>query len=189
MEMLSATLRQTDRARSSGEISEKRLIRQVTELQSEKQRLEELQRLRQDTTELIIHDLRNPLGAIAVSLKLLGMLLPEETRQANRDILEVAEASYVRMQRLVDNLLEVSRMEAGETQFVMARCDLGKLIDEVVSLPSWSAAINRAHIPPRSAAAAYRSRARLITCHNALKYTPDQGRTSAPPSINQPTCR
>ena len=125
METLSSRLRRSDEARSTDELSKKRLNQQVSALQSEKQRLEELQRLRQETTELIIHDLRNPLSVIALAMRMLSLMIPEEILQSNQELLGVAQASCDRMQRLVDSLLEVSRMEAGETRFMMSEVDLG----------------------------------------------------------------
>lgn len=132
MEMLSGRLRNMSEARSTGELSEKRLSLQISALQNEKQRLEELQLLRQETSELIIHDLRNPLSAIAISLKMLEMVLPPEVFHANQEILSIAQVSCERMQRLVDALLEVSRMEAGEVQFVMSDVDFAEMIQEAV---------------------------------------------------------
>jgi len=133
METLSTRLRRSDEARSTGELSEKRLSQQVSTLQDEKQRLEELQRLRQETTELIIHDLRNPVSAIAIALKMLTLKLPEEVLYANQELFGIAQLNCERIQRLVDSLLEVSRMEAGETQFNLSVVDLDKLIKDVIS--------------------------------------------------------
>ncbi len=84
MEMLSSRLRKTDEALTSGDQSEKHLIQQVSVLEDEKQRLQELRRLQTETSELIIHDLRNPLSNIAVSLNVLSKTIPEEVLRAKR---------------------------------------------------------------------------------------------------------
>ena len=132
MEVLSARLRHMTTVRHTGELSEKRLSKQVSVLESEKQRLEELQRLRQETTELIIHDLRNPLSAIGISLNMLTLVLPEAVLQANHELLEIAQTSAQRLQRLVDSLLEVSRMETGEARFDIRSFNLGPLLHDVI---------------------------------------------------------
>lgn len=131
METLSANLRKTDEALTSGERSEKRLIQQVSVLENEKQRLEELQRLQQETSELIIHDLRNPLSSIAISLKMLSKTLPPGALESNSQLLEIAQNSCERLQRLVDTLLEVSRLESGETQFIISPVDFTLLVQEI----------------------------------------------------------
>ena len=131
MALLSSRLRASDEDRSQGKLSEKRLMRQVSTLKNEKERLEEMQRLRQETSDLIIHDLRNPLSTISVALRMLTIVLPPEALEGNQELIEIAESGAQRMQRLVDSLLEVSRMEAGEAEFNLSKIDPAALISEV----------------------------------------------------------
>jgi signal transduction histidine kinase len=167
METLSSRLRKSDEVLSQGNRSERQLINQVSMLQSEKQRLEELQRLREETSELIIHDLRNPLSAIAISLKMLSVMLPEDVLQPHRQLLDVAQTSVERMRRLVDTLLEVARMESGETELSLHELDLPPLLKEIVE---------RVSIIDRKGIDRYKID-RVVTnlLDNALKYTPESG--------------
>lgn len=182
MEILSARLRRMSNERGVGELSEKRLSRQVHDLESEKKRLEELQRLRQETSELIIHDLRNPLGAVSVALKMIDLVLPDEARRQNREILDIAQASCMRMQRLVDSLLEVSRMEEGDTAFVMGTVDLHELIaglvqrTAILALPEISLSMAvEPDLPPVQADLDKIERVLTNLLDNAMKYSPDGG--------------
>ncbi len=131
MEGLSARLRQAQHVRSKVEVSERYLISQITELQTEKQHLLELQHLRQETSDLIIHDLRTPLGSISLALNMLEMVLPEDVLEENQQLLGIARSTCDRMLRLVDSLLEVSRMESGETQLQLSEFDLGLMAKTV----------------------------------------------------------
>jgi len=181
MEVLSARLRHMTTVRHTGELSEKRLSKQVSVLESEKQRLEELQRLRQETTELIIHDLRNPLSAIGISLNMLTLVLPEAVLQANHELLEIAQTSAQRLQRLVDSLLEVSRMETGEARFDIRSFNLGPLLHDVIQrnaiLARKGVKIDT-DIPFDLPVIADREKIERVLVNlvdNALKYTPENG--------------
>lgn|SRR5574341_738426 len=72
----------------------------------------ELDSLRDDLTAMIYHDLRSPLGNIVSSLNVLeGMIEPGESRS----ILKIALNSTERIQRLVNSLLDINRLQAGQT--------------------------------------------------------------------------
>ncbi len=72
----------------------------------------ELDRLRDDMTAMIYHDLRSPLGNIVSSLDMLqDMIPPEET---SLSMLTIAQNSTGRIQRLVNSLLDINRLEAGQ---------------------------------------------------------------------------
>ena len=73
----------------------------------------DLDSLREDLTAMIYHDLRSPLGNIVSSLDVLeGMIGKDET---TRSILNIAVNSTNRIQQLVDSLLDINRLESGQT--------------------------------------------------------------------------
>lgn len=114
---LSQRLRAASEDRWSGHLAEQQLAAQVSALHSEKQELLTLQRLRQDTLDFILHDLRNPLGAINAGLRLLEMTLPPAVLQDNTEIVELMQMSIERLQSLIEILLSMARMEANEEPF------------------------------------------------------------------------
>jgi signal transduction histidine kinase len=108
------------------------LIQQVSRLQSEKEQLLELQRVRQETSDLVVHDLRNPLGTIYGALNMLEMVLPEEVLRDNRELLDLANAACSRMRRLVDSLLDIAKLETGEMPISLGRANLRPILEEAV---------------------------------------------------------
>lgn len=73
----------------------------------------ELDALRNDLVAMVYHDIRSPLGNIVSSLDMMDYLIPaDETLHA---ILGVAKNSTARIQRLVNSLLDVSRLEDGQS--------------------------------------------------------------------------
>ena len=182
MEMFSSRLRESDEARDTGELSEKKLRQQVSLLQDEKERLEKLDRLRQEMTDLVMHDLRNPLNSIGVSLKMLEVFLPEDIMEKNKEILKVAQASCQHMQHLVDSLLNISRMDAGEIEFSIGELDLRPIMEESMrkfSIINTKDICLETNIPEDlPLVSADRDKIERVLTNlldNAYKYTPDKG--------------
>ncbi|MBL8051125.1 MAG: GAF domain-containing protein [Anaerolineales bacterium] len=73
----------------------------------------ELDALRDDMTSMIFHDLRSPLGNIVSSLEMMSSLLPKEDDTLS-SMLTIAKNSTGRIQRLVNSLLDINRLESGQ---------------------------------------------------------------------------
>src|SRR5512139_2923279 len=86
---LSGRLRASDDAFLNVAQARRTLTSQVSELATENRQLIELQRLREQTTELIIHDLRNPLQGITGAINLLRTSLPLGILQENDDLFQL----------------------------------------------------------------------------------------------------
>ncbi len=82
------------------------ILRDITERK-------ELDSLRDDMTAMIYHDLRSPLGNIVSSLDMMSTFLPEKEGTL-RSMLNIANNSTARIQRLINSLLDISRLEAGQ---------------------------------------------------------------------------
>ncbi|MEX2144336.1 MAG: HAMP domain-containing sensor histidine kinase, partial [Anaerolineales bacterium] len=70
--------------------------------------------LREDLASMIYHDLRSPLANVVSGLDVLEMMLPTDRDPTVRSVLDIAMRSTERVQRLVNSLLDTSRMEAGQ---------------------------------------------------------------------------
>lgn len=73
----------------------------------------ELDALRDDMTSMIFHDLRSPLGNIVSSLEMMTSLMPIEDDTLT-SMLTIAKNSTGRIQRLVNSLLDINRLESGQ---------------------------------------------------------------------------
>ncbi len=71
----------------------------------------ELDSLRDDMTSMIYHDLRSPLGNIVSSLEMMSGLIPAD--ETLTTMFNIARNSTARIQRLVNSLLDINRLEAG----------------------------------------------------------------------------
>lgn len=92
--------------------------------------LEELERLRTDFLGMVSHELRTPLtsikGSAATVLGARSPLDPAETRQFFRIIEEQAD----HMRDLINNLLDLTRIEAGTLSVVAEPTDVAALIEQ-----------------------------------------------------------
>jgi PAS domain S-box-containing protein len=90
----------------------------------------ELDRLREEWTNIVAHDLKQPLNAIHLWLRVLAKnqeLIGDRSASA----LEHIQSSVLQLSRLTDDLLDVSRIEAGRLQLHRRATDLLPLIAEV----------------------------------------------------------
>lgn len=76
-----------------------------------------LEQMREDLTHMIIHDLRNPLGSIMSSVQLIRTAIIERDRTLPiMKLLGIAMRSGQKLYRLIDSLLDMGRLESGETE-------------------------------------------------------------------------
>ncbi len=100
-------------------------------LQKSYEELKRLERVKDLLTQMIVHDLKNPLTAIMGSLELLDMKLgdslsPQE-QFSPHNILHITH----RMQRLINNLLDITRMEEGKLGLDYVNIEIDQLFQEI----------------------------------------------------------
>jgi signal transduction histidine kinase len=182
MRMLSGRLRDADNVRTSALQGGQQLVKQVSRLESEKEQLLELQRVRKETSDLIVHDLRNPLGIIYGVLNMFEMVLPVEVLHDNRELFDLATTGCERMQRLVDSLLDVAKLETGEMVLNLTSTNLRPLIEEAAHREALASKLRGVvietaaddNLPPAIMDAEQIDRVLANLIDNALKYSPEQ---------------
>lgn len=93
--------------------------------------LREAEGLRDDLTNMIVHDLRNPLTAITANLDLISKTMNDPAyADAPPRFLSSARGAGQRMMGLIDDLLNFSKLEAGELRPVLAPVYLPTLLTE-----------------------------------------------------------
>jgi signal transduction histidine kinase len=89
-----------------------------------------VERLKDDLTNMVVHDLKNPVHGIAMMVQLAlrkGQDLPE----AHREYLHQIDRTCREMMRLIQNLLEISKMEEGQMPVAREPLVLAEVADEV----------------------------------------------------------
>jgi len=103
------------------------IVRNITE---RRQAQEALERLRSEFTGIVTHELKTPLTAIKGSAATaLGSQRPLAAEE-NRELFEIIDEQADRLRELMDNLLDVTRIEAGTLSVSPEPTDLLEVLEE-----------------------------------------------------------
>lgn len=105
------------------------LLRDITQQRS-------LERMRDDLTHTMVHDLRGPLTSILLSLEVLQMLdqLPADLVERRTNAVTRAYSSTQKLLRLVEDILELSRLESGWLPLNLQSISLMDIVNNVIDI-------------------------------------------------------
>ncbi|MDY0039207.1 MAG: PAS domain-containing sensor histidine kinase [Desulforhabdus sp.] len=155
------------------------VIDDMTQLEEQKIRLEELNQLKNKFLGMAAHDLRSPLTAIRGFSEIL---LDKESGPLNewqREGLQMIHDAGEHMLTLINDLLDVSVIESGKLELLLKPASLDKLVADRVHLNAIAAHVKntRLHLDCRwrgKANVDYRKLAQVVDnlLSNAVKYSP-----------------
>lgn len=156
----------------------------MTETLERQKALRRAVRQREDVVSIVSHDLRNPLGVtLAAAELLLDLPLDEEQRRRQAEIIR---RSGHRMQRLIDDLLDISRIDEGALVVRVSREDLRPILDEAAELFADQAEAKSLTLVVRGGDGGVEARVdrdRILQAlsnllDNAIRLTPEGGRVT-----------
>ena len=103
------------------------LLRDVT-------RLKELDRLKSEFVMAASHELRTPLTSMSMSIKLLRETATEKLDEKEQQLLSVANEEVQRLQALVNDLLDLSKIEAGKMELVFDQVAVSTVFEKAVAV-------------------------------------------------------
>jgi PAS domain S-box-containing protein len=156
-------------------------VRLETELQRKVEQLAEIDRRKNEFLAMLGHELRNPLGAIMTSSELMRLRSDDPACIARSR--EIVARQATRMSRLVDDLLDISRISRGKIELRNTTVLLGTIVDQAVELvrPLIEEREHRLTLElPAEPVSLFGDAARLVQVvtnllHNAAKYTEPGG--------------
>lgn len=169
------------------------LRREAEEERARRLAAEDTNRTNDEFLAMLGHEMRNPLAPIVTALQLAK--LRGETR-IDRE-LKIIERQVEHMSRLVDDLLDVSRIARGTVELNRRRFDLRDAVARAVEIasPMLDAREHRFDIDvPKQAMYVDGDEARLVQVfsnllHNAAKYTPPGGHVRLSIAMDGPMVR
>jgi two-component system sensor histidine kinase BarA len=162
---------------------EQRVHQRTSELQAANEKLKELDHLKSQFVSVVSHELRTPMTSIKGYVEnlldgLAGTLTHKQTYSLDR-----VRHNVERLTRMINELLDLSKIEAGRLEITVAPVALSEMAEEVVE--SYQAAANQKSITLRAILhqplplvmgdADKLSRVLINLVHNAIKFTPQGG--------------
>jgi PAS domain S-box-containing protein len=144
---------------------------------------EQATRARDDVLAVVAHDLRNPLNTVTMAISLMLETTPIERTQERRQQ-EIVRRAADRMNRMIQDLLEVKRMESGHLTMDMKAESADVLVNDTIEmlrpLAIGSSIVMESsvaeNLPAVLADAARIQQVLSNLVGNAVKFTPRQGR-------------
>lgn len=157
------------------------LRRAKLDLAQQYERLRELERLRDDLVKMVVHDMRSPLTTLIAHLRFLREDAGELLNEQSRDDLKLALESSSTLNRMTNDLLDVSRLEQRRMPITLAETDLVAIAGEVCAAlggrdRSRSLCVSSESARPARCDAIVIRRVLENLVDNAIKHTPSGGR-------------
>ena len=154
----------------------------VSQIQDVTER-KQLERARSEFVGVVSHELRTPVTSIRGSLGLLAANAAGPLPQKVRDLVELADRNAQRLHRLIDDLLDLEKMEAGHFRYELGLFEVDGFVDRAVSIMTPYASQFRVRLekvtPPISIRIkADEKRIQQVMTNliaNAVKYSPSDG--------------
>lgn len=156
--------------------------RDITESKRVETHLEEISQRKDEFLAMLAHELRNPLAPLLTGMEVI-LASPGDTDRVNR-IAGMMKRQIDQMSHLIDDLLDVSRINSGKIELQMGLVSLDAVLKQ--SVEATHPLIERSHhtltvsntVPELTLTADHHRLAQVISnlLTNAAKYTPDGGR-------------
>lgn len=93
----------------------------------------EVEKVQKEFISVVSHELRTPLTSIIGSIQLILSLFKEDLTERVKNLLEMTDKNSIRLKKLVDNILDTSKLDSGKLTFNMIDTDLIPILNESVS--------------------------------------------------------
>lgn len=139
----------------------------------------QLEQLQRDYVSLVSHDLGGPLNAMSMGVQLLQEMLAGRPASTEASIIRRIEQSCQVMRSMIEDLLEVGRLESGWLELRWARVDLHGLVQDALESSLSERDRSRVRVtargralPPAILDGQRMGRVIVNLVANALKYSP-----------------
>lgn len=100
------------------------------QLDSSYQELKKLEGLKDNLTELIVHDLKSPVAAVMASLSLMKDTLDTLNKDKITEHIQKMKKNCMLQLNLISDILEINRLESDQLKLEKRKINLSKMLDE-----------------------------------------------------------
>ncbi len=161
-------------------------IDDITERKQAEEKLKEAMELKSQFVSTVSHELRTPLANMKEAI---GIVLDGEAGEINnkqRNFLDIAKRNVDRLARLINDVLDFQKLEAGRMKLNMQANDINEIVEEVhetMDLSAKEKGVNFSIELDDNLPKASFDRDKIIQVltnlvSNAIKFTPEHGRVS-----------
>lgn len=144
----------------------------------------EIEKMKEDFIHSITHDLRSPMTSIRGFVEVLLDGSAGEINEEQKDFLKIIDASSQKLLGMINNILDVAKLETGKMKLALTDFDPKETVERVVKIMEPQAVKSRVKLLSQGLEAVPKIRAdsdlmeRVIMnlVSNAIKFTPSGGR-------------
>ncbi|MDP4126228.1 MAG: response regulator [Bacillota bacterium] len=133
-EVLEQQNRELDAHKSELSAQAAKLMTQNTELEIQKEQLNEASRLKTNFLSNMSHELRTPLNSVIALSGVLSRRLANQIPEEEYSFLEIIGRNGKNLLMLINDILDISRIEAGREEIEITKFNVNSLIAEVVTM-------------------------------------------------------
>ena len=122
------------------EVAQEATLNMLEDLQASKEALEttnkeltKLDELKTDFISTVSHELRTPLSIIKEGISLVLDKIPGEINEKQSKILDISKYNIDRLARIIDDLLDISKIESGKVKLKRSFINMSDIVRQVAS--------------------------------------------------------
>lgn len=153
------------------------------ELEEKNERLKRFNELKSTFVANVAHEVRNPLAVVKGAFDILKRMLGGGINDKEKQVIEMGEKTIDRLNRLVTDLLDLSKIETGKMHLNLDEVDMRSLVEEIlmpydIELLKKNMTLEKNISLEDGMVTADRDKLSQVfinLLNNAIKYTPDNG--------------
>ena len=146
----------------------------------------EVDKMKTEFISTVSHELRTPLTTMREFISIISDEIPGKLSKEQRDYVDIIRSNIDRLARLINDLLDISKIESGKIELKKTFITLPNLVKNVIAALKPKA--SHKHIELKLSCQAFMSRVYIDTdrivqvftnlIENAIKFTPERGKVT-----------